>query len=235
MGARLFVQALVLSGLLWATAAFAFVPGRCSPLAAAAACRRQAVAVAAVPQTLAALVFAATLQVLHPAAALAADGGANDTSNTKIKGGGASTLQRGITKTITRGVILDRSDFSEQNLRGVAFQQSIVRDCNFKNSDLRGASFFDATLDGSNFEGADLTQVNLELAQLSRTNLKNAVAKEMYIVGTTNFEGVSSIEGADFTDTELNKYQRKLLCGLESAKGTNPKTGADTRESLLCE
>ena len=27
-----------------------------------------------------------------------------------------------------------RSDFSNQNLKGVAFQQSIVRDANFKNS-----------------------------------------------------------------------------------------------------
>ena len=66
------------------------------------------------------------------------DLGANDTANTKIKKGGkyvftndshyfnqiiywigASTLQAGITKTITRGVNLDRSDFSGQNLKGM--------------------------------------------------------------------------------------------------------------------
>lgn len=49
---------------------------------------------------------------------------------------------------------LDNSDFSNRNLKGVAFQQSIVRDTDFSNSNLVGASFFDATLDGSNFENA---------------------------------------------------------------------------------
>ena len=53
-----------------------------------------------------------------PSALADSDGGASDTSNTKIKKGGASTLQAGIAKTITRGVNLDRSDFHGQNLKG---------------------------------------------------------------------------------------------------------------------
>lgn len=122
------------------------------------------------------------------------DFGANDTSNTKIRRGGASTLQKGISKTITRGVNLDNSDFSNQDLSGVAFQQSIVRDTNFENSKLRGASFFDATLDGSNFENADLTLANVELAQFTRANFKNTIAREMYVVGGTNFKGIATIE-----------------------------------------
>lgn len=75
-------------------------------------------------------------------------------SNAKLMTGGASTLQSGRTISITRGVNLDGSDFSNQNLKGIAFQQSIVRDADFRNSNLKGASFFDATLDGSNFENA---------------------------------------------------------------------------------
>ena len=137
-----------------------------------------------------------------------------------------------------------------------------MRDANFKGCNLVSAGFFDATLDGSNFEDAgryfivrylisyknkltfldttcarliDMTLANVELAQFNRANLKNTIFREVYVVGSTLFEGVASIEGADFTDTQLRKDQRKYLCSLESAKGTNPTTGVDTRESLLCD
>jgi len=135
---------------------------------------------------------------------------------------------------VTRGINLDRSDFSNQNLKGVAFQQSIVRDSNFKGSNLVGSSFFDATVDGSDFEGADMTLANVEMAQFNRANLKNTVVREMYVSGSTLFEGVKDIEGSDWSDTFLRADQKKYLCGHPTAKGTNPQTGVDTRESLMC-
>ena len=79
-----------------------------------------------------------------------------------------------------------------------------------------------------------MTLSNLELAQFNRAILKNTVLKEAYIVGATGFDGVTNIESSDWTDTNLSKYQRKYLCGLDSAKGTNSVTGTDTRESLMC-
>jgi len=177
----------------------------------------------------------ASLVVPLPAAAdVAANGGASSMANAKIMTGGASTLQKGRTIAITRGVNLSNNDFSNQDLRGVAFQQSVVADCNFKNSNLVGSSFFDATLDGSDFENVDMTQTNLEMAQLNRANFKNAVVADVYVSGATLFEGIGSIENSDWSDTFLRKDQQKLLCSLTSAKGTNPKTGVDTRESLMC-
>ena len=119
----------------------------------------------------ASVLLAAVLSVGYPAVA-ASDGGASVGSNAKITTGGASTLQSGRTIAITRGVNLDGSDFSNQNLKGVAFQQSIVRDASFKGSNLVGSSFFDATVDGSDFEGADMTLANVEMAQFNRANLK---------------------------------------------------------------
>lgn len=44
--------------------------------------------------------------------------------------------------------------------------------------------------------------------------------------------GVASITNSDWTDVDLRKDVRKALC--EIAKGTNPVTQADTRESLMC-
>lgn len=94
------------------------------------------------------------LSTVPPTNAASTNDGASKAENAKITTGGASTLQSGRTISITRGVNLDGSDFSNQNLKGVAFQQSIVRDAKFTNSNLVGSSFFDATLDGSDFENS---------------------------------------------------------------------------------
>jgi len=54
------------------------------------------------------------------------------------------------------------------------------------------------------------------------------------VSGSTLFEGVKSIENADCTYTYLRADQKKYLCEHPTAKGTNPTTGADTRELLMC-
>lgn len=46
---------------------------------------------------------------------------------------------------------------------------------------------------------------------------------------------VGDISGADFTDALIRKDVAKALCARKDARGTNPTTGTDTRDSLLCD
>lgn len=111
----------------------------------------------------------AILSVGYPAIA-ASDGGASLGSNAKITTGGASTLQSGRTIAITRGVNLDNSDFSGQNLKGVAFQQSIVRNTNFKGTNLVGASFF------GEFHSMSLIDTNIHILRITAYVFHNLVS-----------------------------------------------------------
>jgi hypothetical protein len=64
--------------------------------------------------------------------------------------------------------------------------------------------------------------------------VQNAILKEMYVYGSTLFKGVKDISGSNWTATELQKDQKKYLCKHPTAMGTDPVTGVDTRESLMC-
>lgn len=151
--------------------------------------------------------------------------------SSKIMAGAASTQDSGVRKNITRGINLERANFSNRDLSGVSFQQSIIRDAKFIGTKLVGTSFFDADLANSDFTGADMTQANLELARLTGANFTNTIAMNMYVNGTTRMEP-ETIEGADFSETIFRKDQLQYLCKI--ARGTNPVTKVDTRESLMC-
>jgi hypothetical protein len=68
----------------------------------------------------------------------------------------------------------------------------------------------------------------------NQSTSKNTIMKEMYVSGSTLFEGVKDIEGSDWSETYLRNDQKKYLCEHPTSKGTNPVTGVDTRESLMC-
>merc|ERR1712046_99037 len=122
-----------------------------------------------------------------------------------------------------------------EDLKGVAFQQSVVRSANFKKANLRTASFFDADLSNSQFQDADMVQVNLEMADLTGADLTNCDLTEAYMTGAVvngPKGGLTKIDNTDWTDAQLRKDQRTYLCAI--AKGENPKTGVETRMSLMC-
>lgn len=161
--------------------------------------------------------------------------GAETAENSKIQGGGASTLQGGRRITITRGVNLDNTNWAGENLKGVAFQQSVVRSANFEKANLRTASFFDADLSNSVFKDAQMQEINLEMADLTGADLTNADLTNAYMTGAVvngPKGGLTKIDNTDWTDAQLRKDQRTYLCTI--AQGENPVTGVETRMSLMC-
>ena len=123
------------------------------------------------------------------------------------------------------------ADLSGRVLVDASFTKANMRQSNLSHSDLRGVSFFGANLEEANLEGANLSNATLDTARLSRANLKDAILEGAFAFNA-QFEGVV-IDGADFTDVEFRQDAQKLLCKV--AKGTNPVTGRNTRDTLYCD
>ncbi len=126
--------------------------------------------------------------------------------------------------------ILVEADFSGRDLTDSSFTKANLRQSNFSRANLRGVSFFAANLESANLEGADLTNATLDSARLIKANLTNALLEGAF-AANARFDG-AIIDGADFTDALLRSDEQKKLCKL--AKGTNPITGRDTRDTLFC-
>ncbi|AFY94044.1 pentapeptide repeat-containing protein [Chamaesiphon minutus] len=125
---------------------------------------------------------------------------------------------------------LENADFSGKDLTSYEFTQASVRNGKFINANLTGVSLIGGNFDSADMTGANLTNALLDTARFTRTNFTNAILVGAF-TSVTNFDG-AIIDGADFTDVLLRKDIQKKLCKV--AKGTNPTTGRDTRESLEC-
>jgi|Dee2metaT_26_FD_contig_41_625924_length_866_multi_3_in_0_out_0_1 uncharacterized protein YjbI with pentapeptide repeats len=128
---------------------------------------------------------------------------------------------------------ISKRDFSSGDYSKKDFSGSVANEATFKNSVLRGSRFYKADLKDSDFTGADCNTAGFDEADLSGVNFKDAVLMNAYFTGST-LEAAASIENADFSDAVINPTVQKKLCKREDAKGTNAKTGTDTRESLMC-
>ena len=132
------------------------------------------------------------------------------------------------------GLDISGQDFSnaQTNYKGKDFTQVIAKGTNFAKSNLQGCRFYKAYLVNADFTGADLRGASLENTSMDGASLKDAIAAGSYF-GDSILD-VASVENADFTDAQFPAKALPLLCERPDMKGTNPTSGADTRDSAMC-
>jgi len=153
---------------------------------------------------------------------------------TVLLGGGVVDVQQA--GAVSGGVAdfydVQGQDFTGKDLSKKDFSSANCRGAKFVNANLKGARFFKADMQDADLTGANLSNGSIENAKLAGVILKDAVLKNSYT--GVGLELVQDITNTDFTGAILRPDVQKKLCKRADATGTNPKTKADTRESLEC-
>ena len=132
------------------------------------------------------------------------------------------------------GQDISGQDFSGQDLSNRDFTSANAQQTNFRNANLQGAIFTKANLVRADFTGANLRNAQLMDAILDGSNWKDVTAERA--VFSASILDIGTLENADLTETLWPSKLRIMICDMtDILKGTNPKTGVATFESVMCD
>jgi uncharacterized protein YjbI with pentapeptide repeats len=147
----------------------------------------------------------------------------NPTAATAVSGGGLDYA----------GIDISGQDFSNsKTYKGKDFTQVLAKATNFANSNLQGCRFYKAYLVNANFKGADIRGAALEDTSMDGADLTDTIASGAYF--SASLFDIGKATNADFTDCSIPPKTLTRFCEREDVTGTNPTTGVDTRDSLMC-
>ena len=130
------------------------------------------------------------------------------------------------------GTDISNANYGNGNYKSKDFTQVIAKSTNFANSNLSGCRFYKAYLVNTNFDNAIVTGASFEDTSMDNANLHNVIAIGAYF-GPSLLD-VATLEGGDFSDAQIPIKTLALICNREDVKGSNPITGVNTRDSLMC-
>jgi uncharacterized protein YjbI with pentapeptide repeats len=117
-------------------------------------------------------------------------------------------------------------------LFAVPFFPVLAKKTTFAGSNLQGCRFYKAYLVQADFTGADMRGASLEDTSMDEADLQNVVAAGAYF--SRSILDVKNLANIDLTDAQVPVKALPMLCDRSDLKGTNPVTGVDTRESIMC-
>ena len=118
---------------------------------------------------------------------------------------------------------------------GFDISGALLANGDFSKVDFKEAQLSKVYAPGANFDGADFTNGVIDRAYFKGASFKGTLFNNA-VLSSSSFEE-ADLTGADFTEAYVGQYDQRKLCkvtGEFALKGENPKTGADTRESLGC-